>query len=141
MRKFFLVLIVAALAIPAATYGEGNLDFDTGNDLLNACEALVEGPESISNSSLQAKLDWLSESEFCYGYIRGVVEWNGYYEKWLENVLIKPIFCIRDNQDEIDQLVQIAIEYMNDHPEELQKKGIAILESAFSQAFPCSANM
>ena len=139
MRKIVLMLIVAAIVFPVASHGEGNSDFATGKDLLNACKALIEGPESISNSSLQAKLDWLSESEFCYGYVRGVVEWNGYYEKWLENVLIKPIFCIGENQVEIDQLVQIAINYMNDHPEELHKKGIAILESAFSQAFPCSA--
>ncbi len=139
MRKLMLSLIVAAIVFPAVSYGEGNPALDTGNDLLSACEALIEGPESISNLSLQAKLDWVSESEFCYGYVRGVVEWNGNYEKWLENVLIKPIFCIGDNQVEIDQLVKIAIKYMNDHPEELHKKGITVLDSAFSQAFPCSA--
>ena len=140
MQKIILSLIVAAIVFPAVSYGEGSSDLNTGNDLLNACEALIEGPESISNASLQEKLDWVSESEFCYGYIRGLVEWNGYYEKWLENVIYKPIFCIGDNQVEINQLVQIAIKYMNDHPEELHKKGIAILDSAFSQAFPCSAN-
>lgn len=140
MRLIILSLIVAAIVIPAASYGEGSAELETGKDLLNACEALIEGPESISNASLQEKLDWVSESEFCYGYIRGLVEWNGYYEKWLENVIYKPIFCIGDNQVEINQLVQIAIKYMNDHPEELHKKGIAILDSAFSQAFPCSAN-
>ena len=140
MGKIILSLMVAAFVFPTVSYGEGRLDLDTGNDLLNACEALIEGPESISNSSLQTKLDWVSDSEFCYGYIRGVVEWNGYYEKWLENVLIKPIFCIGDNQVEINQLAQIAIKYMNDHPEELNEKGITILNSAFSQAFSCAAN-
>ena len=139
MRKIILSLIVAAIVFPAVSYGEGSSDLDTGNDLLNACEALIEGPESISNSSLQAKLDWVSETEFCYGYIKGVVEWNGEYEKWLENLPIKPIFCIGDNQVEINQLVQIAIKFMNDHPEELNEKGITILNAAFSQAFPCSA--
>ena len=139
MQKIILSLIVAAIVFPAVSYGEGSSDLDTGNDLLNACEALIEGPESISNSSLQAKLDWVSESEFCYGYIKGVVEWNGEYEKWLENVPIKPIFCIGENQVEINQLVQIAIKFMNDHPEELNEKGITILNAAFSQAFPCSA--
>ncbi len=140
MRMIILSLMVAAIVFPTVSYGEGSSVLDTGNDLLNACEALIEGPESISNSSLQAKLDWVSESEFCYGYIRGVVEWNGYYEKWLENVLIKPIFCIGDDQVEINQLVQIALKYMNDHPEELNEKGITILNSAFSQAFSCAAN-
>jgi hypothetical protein len=139
MRKIIFILMVAAIAFPVASHGEGNSDLTTGNDLLSACEALIEGPESISNSSLQAKLDWLSESEFCYGYIRGVVEWNGYYEKWLENVLIKPIFCIGENQVEINELVKIALKYMNNNTEELHKTSIAILESAFSQAFPCSA--
>jgi len=140
MRKIILSLLVAAIIFPAASYGEGSSDLDTGNDLLEACEALIEGPESISNSSLQAKLDWLSESEYCYAYIKGVVEWNGYYEKWLESVPIKPIFCIGENQFEIDQLAEIAIKYMKDHPEELNKKGIAILDSAFSQEFSCAAN-
>ena len=139
MRKIILSLIAAAIVFPAISYGEGSSDLDTGNDLLRACEALIEGPESISNSSLQAKLDWVSESEFCYGYIKGVVEWNGSYEKRLENVPIKPIFCIGENQVEINQLVNIAIKFMNDHPEELNEKGITILNSAFSQAFPCSA--
>ena len=139
MRKIILSLMFAAIIFPATSYGEVSSDQDTGNDLLNACEALIEGPESISDSSLQAKLDWVSESEFCYGYIRGLVEWNGYYEKYLENVIFKPIFCIGDNQVEINQLIQIAIKYMNDHPEDLNKKSIAILDSAFSQAFPCSA--
>ena len=139
MRKIILSLIVAAIVFPVVSYGEGSSELNTGNDLLNACEALIEGPESISNSSLQAKLDWVSESEFCYGYIKGVVEWNGEYEKWLENVPIKPIFCIGENQVEINQLVQIAIKFMNDHPEELNGKGITILNAAFSQAFPCSA--
>ena len=140
MRQIILTLIVATILFPAASYGEVSSDPDTGNDLLNACEALIEGPESISNSSLQAKIDWVSESEFCYGYIRGVVEWNGNYEKYLENVIYKPIFCLGDNQVEINRLVQIAVNYMNDHPEELHKKGITILDSAFRQAFPCSAN-
>ncbi len=140
MRKIILYLIVAAIVVPAVSYGEGSSDLDTGDNLLNACEALIEGPESINNSTLQAKLDWVSESEFCYGYIRGVVEWNAYYEKWLENVPIKPIFCIGDNQVEINQLAKIAITYMNDHPEELNEKGMTILNSVLSQAFPCSAN-
>ena len=140
MRKIILSLIVAVIVFPAVSYGEGSSDLYTGNDLLNACKALIEGPESISNSSLQAKLDWVSESEFCYGYIKGVVEWNGDYEKWLEDVPIKPIFCIGDNQVEFSQLAQIAIKYMNDHPEELNEKGITILNSAFSQAFSCAAN-
>ena len=68
------------------------------------------------------------------------MEWNGYYEKWLESVPIKPIFCIGENQFEIDQLAEIAIKYMKDHPEELNEKGIAILDSAFSQEFSCAAN-
>ena len=140
MRKIILLFIVVAIVFPATSYGEVSSNPDTGNDLLNACEALIEGPESISNSSLQAKIDWVSESEFCYGYIRGIVEWNGFYEKYLENVIYKPIFCIGDNQIETNQLVKIAIKYMNDHPEELNKKGITILDSAFRQAFPCSAN-
>ena len=140
MRKIILSFIVVAIVFPATSYGEVSSNPDTGNDLLNACEALIEGPESISNSSLQAKIDWVSESEFCYGYIRGIVEWNGFYEKYLENVIYKPIFCIGDNQIETNQLVKIAIKYMNDHPEELNKKGITILDSAFRQAFPCSAN-
>lgn len=140
MRKIILSFIVVAIVFPATSYGEVSSNPDTGNDLLNACEALIEGPESISNSSLQAKIDWVSESEFCYGYIRGIVEWNGFYEQYLENVIYKPIFCIGDNQIEINQLVKIAIKYMNDHPEELNKKGITILDSAFRQAFPCSAN-
>ena len=111
MRKIILSLLIAVIVIPAASYGEGSSDLDTGNDLLKACEALIEGPESISNSSLQAKIDWVSESEFCYGYIRGIVEWNGFYEKYLENVIYKPIFCIGDNQVDINQLVQIALNY------------------------------
>ena len=140
MRKIILILVIMMIVFPAVSYGEAISDPDTGNDLLNACKALIEGPESVSNSSLQAKLDWVSESEFCYAYIRGVVEWNGYYEKYFENMILKPIFCIGDTQVEIDQLVQIALKYMNDHPEELHKKGITILESAFRQAFPCSAS-
>ncbi len=140
MRKIILSLLVAAIVFPAASYGQDSSDLDTGKYLLKACEALIEGPESISNSSLQAKLDWLSESEFCYGYIKGVAEWNGYYEKWLESVLIKPIFCIGDKPVEINQLAQIAIKYMKDHPEELNEKGIAILNSAYTQAFSCAAN-
>ncbi|NNK95349.1 MAG: hypothetical protein HKP41_13440 [Desulfobacterales bacterium] len=139
MRKIIFKLIVAMIVFPGASYGEVSSDPDTGNDLLNACEAFIEGPESVSNSSLQAKIDWVSESEFCSAYIRGVVEWNGYYEKYFENIIFKPIFCIGDNQVEINQLVQIAVNYMNDHPEELHDKGITILESAFRQAFPCSA--
>ena len=63
MRKIILSLLVAVIIFPAAFYGEGSSDLDMGNDLLKACEVLIEGPESISNSSLQAKLDWLSESE------------------------------------------------------------------------------
>lgn len=140
MRKIILTLIIATIVFPVASYGEVSSDPDTGGDLLKACESLIEGPESVSNSSLQTKIDWVSESEFCYAYIRGVVEWNSYYEKYFENIIFKPIFCIGENQVEINQLVQIALDYMNDHPEELQKRGIAILESAFSQAFPCSAN-
>ena len=140
MRKIILSLIVAAFVLPVVSYGEGHSEMDTGLDLFNACKALDEGPESVSNSSLQEKLDWVSQSEFCYAYIRGVVEWNGQYEAWLENVPIKPIFCIGDNQVEIDQLIKITINYMNDHPEELNGRGLTVLNSAFSHAFPCSAN-
>ena len=139
MRKLILILMGTMVVFPAFSYGELSSAPDSGNDLLSACEAFIEGPESISNSSLQAKIDWVSESEFCYGYIRGVVEWNRYYEKYLENIIFKPIFCIGDNQVEINRLIQIAIKYMNEHPEELNKKGTTILESAFRQAFPCSA--
>ena len=126
--------------LPVTSHGGDSSYLTTGNDLRNACEALMEGSEKLSSSSLQAKLDWVSESEFCYGYIRGMVEWNGHYEKWLENVLIKPIFCLADNKVDINQLIEIAINYMNDHPEELNENGMAVLNSAFSQAFPCSGN-
>ena len=44
MRKIILSLLVAVIIFPAASYGEGSSDLDTGNDLLKACEALIEGP-------------------------------------------------------------------------------------------------
>ncbi len=140
MRKIILSLVVVAVVLPGFSYGEGHSELETGLDLFNACKALLEGPESVNNATLQAKLDWVSQSEFCYGYIRGMVEWNGYYEKWLENVPIKPIFCIGNNQVEINELIEIAMIYMNDHPDELNQKGLTVLSSAFSQAFPCSGN-
>ena len=139
MRKIILIFIVGIIVFPAASYGEVSSDPDTGNDLLSACKAFIEGPESVGNSSLQEKIDWVSESGFCYAYIRGVVDWNGYYETYFENIIFKPIFCIGDSKVEINQLALIAVNYMNDHPEELHKRGIAILESAFRQSFPCSA--
>jgi len=133
-----IIVVLAAIVFPAASFGQGTSEFDSGHDLLAACEALTDGPESISTASLQEKLDWHSQSEFCYGYIRGVTDWNRSYEAWLKNVLYKPIFCIGDDQVKIDRLIKIAITYMHDHPEELDKKGIAVLESAFSEAYPCS---
>ncbi len=86
---------------------------------------LAPGPASghFENSD-SLKTNCSTESEKCLGYIEAVADtlsWTA---------------CIPAHAD-TDELRQIVLQYMDDHPEKARKIAFSVVAHAFSEAYPC----
>ena len=113
------------------TYGATN---DNGVRLLSEC----------SNAVLARDNHNLSDNEFargfyCLGRLQGVKEMNEFYRLVLEKMGKKSAteFCLPKGGVENGQASRVVVQYLRDHPEQLNEVSVILIIDAFRKAFPC----
>ncbi len=125
MNKLALLLFVGILVTCSPLFAEET--YTSGNKLKPACAAYIAGIPPDRSEALKAGV--------CIGFIDG----------WLQlAMMLKPplvneeLFCPPKGVTN-KQVIDIAVKYMNDHPEKLHQSASQILYDAVSDAFPCLA--
>jgi Rap1a immunity proteins len=113
------------LAVTLAATGTASATFKTGNDLYSECTAPA---------------DWQRRFLFCYGYIEGIADAEdaedlrviGFMDpKAKANAFYLPAGV------QAGQLPDVAVQYLQAHPERRHNSAAALVELALSAAFPC----
>jgi hypothetical protein len=83
--------------------------------------------QAMDGNSLWQKCLPVDSQGFCLGYVRGVAE------------TLMPLvrICIPGNVT-IGQLRDVALKYLQEHPEQRHKHATSLLLSAFNGAWPCA---
>ncbi|HYG25953.1 MAG TPA: Rap1a/Tai family immunity protein, partial [Caulobacteraceae bacterium] len=105
-----------------------------------ASEPTVGKPGLISGNDLydDCRLH-LSQQTICVGFIAGFIEGTHY---WLrvyntpEREVVPPLTCMGDGI-RLDQAVEVAVDFLRNHPQDRHRSGAALLAAAYIDAFPC----
>ena len=101
-----------------------NAIFNTGNDLLMACDATSE---TDTNSALKNVL--------CMGYIAGMIDaiqiTFGQYPEIRS-------FCLPTNGMSINQQVMVVTKYLRENPNQLHETARSSVFIALAKDFPCA---
>lgn len=124
MNKLALLLFLGFLVTGSSLFAEET--YTTGNQLKPACAAHTAVTPPDRGEALKAGV--------CIGFIDG----------WLQlAMMLKPplvsqeLFCPPKGVTN-QQVIDIVVKYMNDHPEKLHQPAAQILYDAISDSFPCS---
>jgi hypothetical protein len=115
MRK--VLRPVLALALLGASWGSWSATPGTGNDLIRACRAEVNGMDTGRDSG------WLGG--YCTGLVSGVADSLGGFR-----------FC-RPEGSTYGQFTRIVYKYLQEHPENLQLPDSALVIRALAAGLPC----
>jgi len=105
---------------------------ETGNELLQACEALEREIRIISGNSVQ--LPSRPDVHRCWGYMGAVRELSMALDEAGKPVLG---FC-PDPKTTPMQFIRVFTNYARTHPQELHLTASQLILTAMIQAFPCS---
>jgi len=123
MKKISSFVLLMSLFISSPAFSAEH--YTDGNRILSACNELFK----IFNSELE--LDSFDAGK-CWGYISAstdifqIVQYES-----------SRIACIPEDT-EVSKLVRILIEYLNDHPKDLDRPAFVLISNAFSKEFPCA---
>jgi hypothetical protein len=116
-----LVFLISLFVFSPSYAGVGYTD---GNKILSACSEL--------SKLLQYHFELDSfEAGRCWGYISASTD--------IHQVMrygSSPIVCIPEDK-EVSDYVTIVIEYLNEHPQELDHRAFELITKAFAEVFPC----
>ena len=109
---FVLVFIGYAICAPR--------DVSSGNWLIASCQLSAKSIEieHVSDNPFEAFRDG-----YCSGLVQGIAETS-------------PNVCPGDHVTN-EQTIRVVLKYLQDHPEELNRKSNRLVEEALSKAFPC----
>jgi hypothetical protein len=94
-----------------------------GNELLQDCTAVSPGNPS-----------GMFGPEWCYGYLMGLNDMR-VLSRTFPNLTA---YCIPEGVT-MAQVKSVVMKYLQEHPEELHYPSVRLVNSALSQAFPCTA--
>lgn len=121
--RFGLLALILLLCTPARS--------ETGNGLLQACEAL-EREALIEGDSIQ--LPARTDVHECWGYMGAAQDFsamvNNQTGKRLLNSCLGP-------KTTLTQLIRVFTNYARTHPQELHEKASLLVYRAMLNAFPC----
>jgi Rap1a immunity proteins len=117
---FFIGFLICSSSVLAQT------TYTTGNDLKPACVTYVGQHPADRGEALKAGV--------CMGFIDGWLQLATMIKSQLSEELFCPPKGVTNRQ-----VIDIAVKYMNDHPEKLHQPAAQILYDAVSDAFPCPA--
>jgi hypothetical protein len=124
MKRLFLTGVAALfLATPAHS--------ETGNGLLQACEAL-EREARISGDNIQ--LPNKADIHKCWGYMAAVQDFSGAVDYETGKRLFGSCPGPKTN---LTQLIRVFTNYARTHPQELHEKASLLVYRAMLEAFPC----
>lgn len=130
----FAILSVAAFGQqPSQRDSESaiTLHGGSGSQLLQQCEAALKigtGTKMLKMTDMQEALS----GSYCRGYVHGIVD-----AMTVMSVNVTTTdYCIPANTDS-DQLIRIAVKYLNDNPAKLHYPSGALVVGAITEAFPC----
>jgi hypothetical protein len=129
----FAILSVAAFGQqPSQRDFESAITFHggSGSQLLQQCETALKigaGSKMLKMTDIQEALN----GSYCRGYVHGVVDAMA-----VMSASVITTYCIPANADG-DQLIRIAVKYLNDNPAKLHYPSGALVVRAITEAFPC----
>jgi hypothetical protein len=116
-----LVLLFAVLISSSASAGVGYTD---GNKILSACNEL--------NELLHYHFELDSfEAGRCWGYIAASTDLYQVIKYGSSRII-----CIPEDK-EVSDYVKIVIDYLNEHPKDLDRPAFELITKAFAEIFPC----
>jgi hypothetical protein len=130
------VLIARALGVQNTLQGSvPNADSifvhgPNAEELVADCAA-VNQMDNVKKTVPAEKVSGLS---YCMGYLTGIVDLYAVVITQAHDT--RANFCV-PNGASSTQLAKVVAKYGNDHPEELNKGGVAVAIEAFIQTFPC----
>lgn len=123
MNKLALLVFAGFLIAGSSLFAEET--YTTGNKLKPACAAYVAGIPPDRGEALKAGV--------CIGFVDGWVQ----LAMMLKPPLVsEELFCPPKGVTN-QQVIDVAVKYMNDHPEKLHLSAAQILYDAMSNSFPC----
>ena len=123
--KMGAAIIAGALLLSTPAHSE------TGDGLLQACEALERGIRIMGdNVQLPARTD----AHQCWGYMGAVQDFSVLIDPETGKRLIKT--CPTPGTT-LTQLIRVFTNYARTHPQELHQTASMLVLNAMAQAFPC----
>ena len=109
------ILLCSAVMPPPAKAG-----FFTGNEMVAKCEVSRDSPVYYASDA------------FCSAYVMGVFDDN----ETLNAVLGKRLYCTSPDMTG-KQVRDVAVAYMERHPESRHESASLLVLKSFTEAFPC----
>ncbi|HIF52085.1 MAG TPA: hypothetical protein EYQ42_11275 [Thiotrichaceae bacterium] len=120
MKKLILIFL---LATGLLSFGQAQASFQSGSDLLERCEAQIEGGTNAN----------IALGNVCTGYVMGLSDTHGTFTHW-KNMDKK--WCPPD-EIHSNQLVRVVVKHLQESPEKLHLDAGSLVANAFNTAFPC----
>jgi len=99
------------------------LNFNTGNELLELCEAYL-GDETAAN---------IAKGNTCAGYVMGIADVHRAFVGW---EAMEQRWCLPENIS-ASQLVRIVTKHLQENPQDLHTGAAYLVANDLSSAFPC----
>ena len=120
MKNITLLLVVTSMFMASPAMAEG---FINGRELLGHC---VQAQDKVKTANHDAGR--------CFGFISGVTD---LYDILISEAIVKPTYCPPHNVSLI-QMINVVVEYLQKHPEDLHYSASSLVMGAYVEAFPCA---
>ncbi len=130
-RHTLLVAFLTLCALPAFAGPDGN-------QILDKCQTTIRLYDNNQEGSAQENLD----SGWCIGWVGSIVELNHMHLDTSE-ISGKPDlfqFCPPKQGLSGIQAIRVVVKFLQEHPEELHRRGVVLTIAALKQGFPCSSS-
>lgn len=107
---FFLIVCSTGVTVFGGEQERGFFAFRRAGTLLAECKSGDLTPASL-----------------CTGYVTGVAD----------TLSSLGLACLPDKQVNVQQLINVTVKYLEDHPEQEHLAAPTVMSTAFSRAFPC----
>jgi hypothetical protein len=122
-------LLAVCLLVSLPTFASAEIN---GNTLLQKCapiEKLYDDPASLSSKEASGVV-------YCLGYIDSFMD--TFYFQVRAKIVPSVPFCIPEEELPKKEIVTIVVDYLEKHPEELDKPAGYHIFMALREAYPCN---
>jgi Rap1a immunity proteins len=135
--KTFALAVLLMLQLSAGVYGQTENYFVTGNQFVTKCR---DDSNRIDFNYCLGIIDGFTKGaeEFSNRAV-GIVDGTQPTRNQLDRYFKFLGYCFPRHVRN-DQLLKVAVKYMDDHPERLHERIEILLHAAFQKAFPCETN-